>query len=107
MKINMRPIIFITGSILFTYWMYLLAVRDSKYLKDNYSPNAEVISTIPVYKRPKINSHIIDTLHSGVKLTVRNANQDFYRIIFAEEYNNLKGSYIPKKGLEIFSDTEL
>lgn len=107
MKINIRSIIFIAGSMLFTYWIYLLAVRDSKYIKDNYSPNSEVISTTPLYKRPKINSHIIYTLHSGVKLTVRNANQDFYRIIFAEEYNNLKGSYIPKKALKIFSDTEL
>ncbi|RKO68275.1 hypothetical protein D7322_28050 [Sphingobacterium puteale] len=92
---------------LFTYWIYLLAVRDSKYIKNKYSPNSEVISTTAVYKRPKINSHIIDTLHSGVKLNARNVNQDFYRIIFAEEYNSLKGSYIPKKALKFFNDTEL
>ncbi len=49
----------------------------------------------------------IDTLHRGVKLTVGNANQDFCRIIFAKEHTNLKGSYIPKKALETFSDTEL
>lgn len=107
MKINIKSIIFFTGSMLFTYWIYLLAVRDSKYIKYKYSPNSEVISITPVYKRPKINSPIIDTLHRGVKLNVRNANQDFYRIIFAEEYNNLKGSYILKKALKISSDTEL
>gem|GEM_PF-1210191 len=107
MKINIKSIIFLTGSMLFTYWIYLLVVRDSKYIKDKYNPNCEVISITPVYKRSKINSPIIDTLHSGVKLNVKNANQDFYRIIFAEEYNNLKGSYIPKKTLKIFSDTEL
>lgn len=106
MKIDLRSIIFLIGSLLFTYWIYLLAGRDSRYIKDKYSTNAEVISTTPVYKRPEIANRIIDTLYVGVKLKVGNTSQDFYRIIFAEEYDNLKNGYIPKKALKIFSDNE-
>ncbi|MET3036889.1 hypothetical protein ABXT08_12340 [Chryseobacterium sp. NRRL B-14859] len=100
MKNKTRTIIFLLGTLLFTYQVYISAKKDYADIKFRFKPDHLVLFSTPVYKKASVKSQIIDSLSPGTPIKAGKKIGEFFPILYIEENTSLKGNFIHQDALQ-------